>query len=213
MTNFNEKKSQLNVPYFKQSYSATCGPASLIMVMKYWNNSIKLSKELEFLIWMKSNPFVFFGGTLQFGLAKIALKMGFKTKIYQKARFSEYHPNLPTFFNLYEDIVSFNARRAKIPIYYGHNVLDIISENIAKKIPPIVFLNLKPILGENVLHWLVVTDINEEKVYVNEPYIPLGSSKNLKKDYPIELNIFKKSIATDQIGNLHLPPCVLIVYK
>ena len=33
-------------------------------------------------------------------------------------------------------------------------------------------MNLRPILGENVFHWIVVTGLDEQNVYMNDPYVP-----------------------------------------
>ncbi len=211
MSNYDSTISTLDVPYFEQSRAGTCGPAALMMVMKFWDNSIMLTRELENQLWMKSNPFIFFGGTLQFGLARTAVKMGFQSKIFQKDSFSNYKSNLPFLYDLIEKTMSYGARHEKVPIIYGKDIIDIISDSLNNKIPPIVFLNLLPILDENVLHWLVVTGMHEQYVYVNDPYVPRGSK--IKKNYPIKLEIFKKAISTDTLGNLHMPPCILLVYK
>ena len=212
----NELKSSMNtldVPYYNQTRFYTCGPAALMMVMKYWDNTVELSRKTEYKLWLMSNPFVFFGGTLQFGLAKTAVHIGFKAKIFQKARFSKYHKNKPRLFNFIENIISRGARHAKVPIYYGEDILEMIQEALYKGIPPIVFLNLDPIIGENVFHWLVVTGLDKNKAYVNDPYIPYGSMLEKKKDHPIDLEIFKKAISTDSRKKIHLPPCTILVYK
>ena len=102
MSDLKSSMNTLDVPYYNQTRFYTCGPAALMMVMKYWDNTIELSRKTEYKLWMMSNPFVFFGGTLQFGLAKTAVHIGFKAKIYQKARFSEYHKKNPRLFNFIE---------------------------------------------------------------------------------------------------------------
>ena len=154
----------LDVPYYQQTRPSTCGPAALMMVLKYWDNSFELSKRAELQIWRKSNPFVFFGGTIQFGLAKATVEMGLMAEIFQKARFSEYHSTLRVLFDLWEDVVALDARRARVPIHYGREVLDVIREALINRVPPIVFLNLEPLVGENVVHWLVVTGMDGARV-------------------------------------------------
>ena len=204
---------KIDVPYFQQTRYSTCGTASLMMVMKYWDNTFELSRKNEFLLWMKSNPLIFLGGTLQFGLAKTALEKGFKTKIYQKSKFSMIFKNKHKFIDFYEKIASYSSRHKKIPIHYTKNILDEIFKSIEENIPPIVFVNLEPLIGENVLHWIVVTGFDKENVYVNDPYIPQGSSIENKKDSKIKLNIFKRIIATDEKYGLRLPPCFIKVFK
>jgi len=213
MVKLREKKIKIDVPYFQQTRYSTCGTASLMMVMKYWDKGFELSRKNEFLLWIKSNPFIFLGGTLQFGLAKTALNKGFKTQIYQKSKFSKVHPNKHKFFDLYEWIASYSAHQNKIPIYYHKNILNEIFRSVEENIPPIVFLNLEPLVGENVLHWLVVTGYDGENVYVNDPYIPHGSLIKSKKNYLVKQNVFKRAIATDKINGLRLPPCIVKVFK
>jgi predicted double-glycine peptidase len=213
MSNAHENLTLLNVPYFQQTRTATCGPACLMMVMKYWDPSLEFSRRFEFQLWRRSFSFFLFGGTFQFGLAAAAVKLDFKTEIYQKTRFSDAYPKFPQLAHLIENIVSHKTRRIKIPIQYGKDIIVVIRNSLRKKIPPIVFVNLKPILGENVFHWFVVTGLDEQNVYINDPYIPLGCPLKIKKEYPITLDIFNKAIATESGRNLRLPSCVVLVYK
>jgi len=203
----------LDVPYFQQTRTATCGPACLMMVMKYWDPSQEFSRQLEFQLWKKSYSLFLFGGTFQFGLAAAVTKLGFKTEIYQKAPFSDGSTKFPQAVNLIENIVSYKARRLHIPILYRQENLAVINNALYQSIPPIVFVNLYPLLGENVFHWIVVTGLDEQNVYVNDPYVPRGFALNQKKNYPITLDKFSKAMATETGRNLRLPPCVVLVHK
>ncbi|MCJ7571305.1 MAG: peptidase C39 family protein [Candidatus Thermoplasmatota archaeon] len=213
--NINKKNNSniLDVPYYQQSRQYTCGPASLMMVMKYWDRKFEFSKNTEFDLWLKSNPFVFLGGTLQYGLARTAMKKGFKTEIYQTKKFSDSYLKFRSFINLYEYIISFGARHLKIPVYLGREIFDVIRESLDNGIPPLVFLNLKPIINENVFHWVVVTGMDDNFIYLNDPYIPRHFILNMKKNHPVEIKVFKMAIATDGVKNLRMPPCVVLVYK
>ncbi len=42
---------QLNIPFYRQHYDFTCGPASLMMAMKYLDKEVRLGKELELDLW------------------------------------------------------------------------------------------------------------------------------------------------------------------
>jgi predicted double-glycine peptidase len=203
----------LDVPYFRQTRTATCGPACLMMVMKYWDPTFELSRSVEFRLWLKSYSFFLFGGTYQFGLATTAVEQGFTAEIYQKGHFSVYYPRFPRMVELIEHIVSHSTRRTHIPVHYEANVLDVIDASLLRRIPPIVFVNLKPLLGENVFHWVVVTGKDEKNVYVNDPYVPMGFSSSQKKNYPLSLELFTKAIATETGRHLRLPPCAVLVYK
>jgi len=203
----------LDVPYFQQTRTATCGPACLMMVMKYYHPSLEFSRKLEFALWMKSFSLFFFGGTFQFGLAAAASKHGFKAEIYQQNRFSYGYPRSPGLATRIENIVSSHARRLKIPIVYGTDNIAVIRDGLQRLIPPIVFVNLHPIIGENVFHWVVVTGLDEQNVYINDPYVPMGFTLKQKKDYPVSWDVFSQGMATGNGRKLRLPPCVLFVYK
>jgi hypothetical protein len=184
-----------------------------MMVMKYWEPSLELSRRMEFELWKKSYSLFFFGGTFQFGLAATAATGGFKTEIYQKTRFSDNYTKFPKAASLIESIVSKKARHLHIPIHYGQENLAVITKALYQSIPPLVFISLYPILGENVFHWVVVTGLDEQKVFVNDPYIPKGFSGQQKKDFPVPLNVFSRAMATEVGRNLRLPPCVVLVSK
>jgi len=203
---------RLDVPYFQQTRTATCGPACLMMVMKYWNPSLEFSRRYEFQLWKKSYSLFLFGGTYQFGLAAAATKLGFKTEIYQKMPFSDNYPRFPQLANLIESIVSNKSRRLHIPIRYAQENLAVISDSLQQSIPAIVFINLQPILGENVFHWVVVTGLDEQNVYINDPYVPRGFAGKQKKNYPIALNVFSQAMRTEVGRNLRLPPCIVLVH-
>ena len=203
----------LDVPYFQQTRTATCGPACLMMVMKYWNPSFEFSRRVEFDLWMKSFSLFLFGGTYQFGLAKAAVSAGFQSEVYQKTAFSQNYPRIPRLVDFIEYLVSYSARRARVSITCGTESMSVIHDSLRRGIPPIVFVNLAPLVGENVFHWVVVTGMDNLKIYVNDPYVPVDSPVAMKKAYPVAIAVFQKAVNTDAGRNLRLPPCVVLVYK
>ncbi len=201
----------LDVPYFQQTRTATCGPACLMMVMKYWDPSLGLSRKLEFQLWAQSYSLFLLGGTFQYGLATTAVTHGFHAEISQETRFSDGYPRVPQLASLIENMVSHKARRMKIPIHYGTQNIQEIHKALSQNIPPIVFITLLPLLGENVLHWVVVTGLDEQKVYINDPYIPLGFPGTQKKNHPIPRDLFLKTMTTQTGRTLRLPPCIVLI--
>ena len=144
------------------------------------------------------------------------MKNGFKIKIYQKAKLSSYKKNWKKVFDIIELTLSFKNHISRIPIIFGNKSMDIINKALTDKIPPLVFINLEPITGENVFHWIIVTGLERETIYVNDPDI----SKSSKKDFPIDIITFQKAIATDQFNNVtfpfsifSFPPAILLIYK
>ncbi len=70
----------LKVPFYRQHYDFTCGPASLMMVMKYFDNNLHLSKDLETDIWREDNMVEVYG-TSRYGLAYSAAVRGFYASV------------------------------------------------------------------------------------------------------------------------------------
>lgn len=204
---------EFDVPYFQQTRTATCGPACLMMVMKFWDPSFEFSRRVEFDLWMQSFSLFLFGGTYQFGLAKAAVHTGFKSEIYQKNAFSQNYPRIPRLFDFIEYLVSYSARHAHVPITCNSESMSVIRDSLRRGIPPIVFVNLKPLVGENVFHWVVVTGIDTATVYVNDPYVPADAPVTMKKAYPVPIPVFQKAVSTDTGRNLRLPPAVVLVFK
>jgi hypothetical protein len=207
---------KLDLPYYQQTHPATCGPASLMMVLKYWDKSIDFSRNLELDLWKQSKSFFFKGATFQFGLANSAKRMGFNTIIHQKAKISKYKTKNKFIYDFFEYLVSYKTRIFDIPIIYGENSIDIIFGALEKEIPPLVLVNLEPITGENIFHWIVVTCIDNEMVQINDP----DYSEKPRKDVQIKMEIFRRAVATDEFCNFtfpfsffRFPPAILLVYK
>ena len=75
----------LNIPFYRQHYDFTCGPASLMMAMKYLDNDMRLGKELEIDLWREGN-LVAICGTSRYGLAFSAARSWIFCKSYQQYR-------------------------------------------------------------------------------------------------------------------------------
>jgi predicted double-glycine peptidase len=50
-----ERAIHLKVPFYRQNYDFTCGPASLMMAMKYFDKQLRLTKDLEIDVWREGN--------------------------------------------------------------------------------------------------------------------------------------------------------------
>jgi len=166
---------------------------------------------MEFRLWTQSYSLFLLGGTFQYGLASTAAAYGFHPEISQKTGFSTEYLRFPQLATLIENMVSYKARRMNIPIRYGSDNISVIRKALSENIPPIVFINLLPLLGENVLHWVVVTGLDEQLVHINDPYIPKGFLGKQKKNHPVPRDVFLKAMET-QTGRIYrLPPCVILI--
>ena len=45
----------IDIPYYAQSSEFTCGPACVLMVLKFLDPAVKLNRSLEFEVWRQCN--------------------------------------------------------------------------------------------------------------------------------------------------------------
>ncbi|MBU0496795.1 MAG: peptidase C39 family protein [Candidatus Thermoplasmatota archaeon] len=203
----------LDVPYYQQTRYATCGPAALMMVMRFFDASVVLSKNLEFRLWKQSRSLRYFGATLPSGLALTAAHLGYIVMYDQLIHATDVYPKIFLFSDRTEQRFEKEAQTMGITIHYGREQYSMLQDALKKGVPPIVLVRLMPLVQENVLHWVVVTGMSDKRVYVNDPYVPLNSSDTEKKNVPIPHELFREALATDINKGFRLPPTILTVYK
>ena len=69
----------LDLPFYRQHWDFTCGPASLMMAMKYLDDGVRLDRDLEIDVWREAN-LVAARGTSRYGLAYAAAVRGFSAR-------------------------------------------------------------------------------------------------------------------------------------
>src|SRR5919108_3699230 len=75
---------RLTVPYYAQTLEFTCGPACLMMAMKYHNPPLVLDRSLELWLWKEATQIFMpsgLGGCGPFGLAVAAQRRGYQEKV------------------------------------------------------------------------------------------------------------------------------------
>jgi hypothetical protein len=203
MSNQIQTSIQLDVPYFQQTRLATCGPAALMMILKYYDPSYELTRKNETKLWRQSRSLIILGATLQYRLATLAKQHGYIAEIHHQ---THMHTSL-------EKLLSRSAKKAQIPITYNPDITTLIPQALKNKIPPLILLNLQPINQENVYHWLVITGINTKHFIVNDPYIPLHQQNKQRKNIPIPYNIFHQALNSPCKGSFHFPSAAILIHK
>ncbi len=167
----------LRVPFHKQTSQFTCGPASLLMAMKFFQPALRLTKGLELDIWRESNLVESYG-TSKEGLAVAAARRGFSAftmGISRKHSFiDEISHEIPSLDRgvlelLYGDI------RSKFHAMGLSNVnrpikLQTLKALLTKSHIPL-FLTSTSLFGgkEDLPHWVVLTGYSGDATYVNNP--------------------------------------------
>lgn len=209
---------RFNVPYYAQSSEFTCGPACVLMVMKHFNPTIDLSRELEFEVWRQCNM-IGIRGADPYGLSVPLLDAGYEVRlITQRKRVIDRKPwmrRLRRFFTREEIELSFfgmkeNQRRAlsrNLPVEYKPpRVADIVNR-VREGFVPVALVHMGVVHSLNIPHWVVVTDADEEVVTFNDPYPPKGR-------HGLVLSHGKFQNILDDIGTrIGLSPSILFVRR
>ena len=80
MQNTHGATIHLEIPFYRQHFDFTCGPACLMMAMKYLEPDVRPGKDLEIDLWREAN-LVAVCGTSRYGLAFSAATRGFSARV------------------------------------------------------------------------------------------------------------------------------------
>ena len=167
----------LNVPFYRQHYDFTCGPASLMMAMKYFDAFLRLTKDLEIDIWREGNMVEVYG-TGRYGLAYSAALRGFCARVTSMNidQIDFVERLVPPIENLNMQMLKlhFDERRNRCRKLGVHERQREITENVIfdslnSGHVPLLMTNALFCEGENLPHWVVITGIDKRFVYFNNP--------------------------------------------
>lgn len=166
----------LNVPFHRQMRRFTCGAASLMMAMKYFDPSLRLTKDLEIDIWREAN-LVEDWATCGRGLAYSAAKRGFGARIVAsvddipfKEKILKISPNAdPKILEFFFRDMQRRALALDVKEERGEVTIQEIFSALAMGEVPIVLVNAKFLHREEVPHWIVVRGCEPRKVFVHDP--------------------------------------------
>jgi hypothetical protein len=180
MSKSNERSGavlRLRVPFYRQTSQITCGPASLMMALKFFRPSLHLSRELEFDIWREANLVESYG-TSKEGLALAAARRGFD--VYTMGRELRH-----SFVEAIADRISGIDYRVLELLYAdtgkkframhlrnvsrGARLSDLKRSLRVSHIP--IFLTSTTLFGEKeeLPHWAVLTGYSGDAWYVKNP--------------------------------------------
>jgi predicted double-glycine peptidase len=166
----------LEVPFYTQRLEFSCGAACLMMAMKYFDPSMKLTKDLEIDIWREAN-LVEDWSTCGRGLAYSAAKRGFGARIVAsvddipfREKILRTSPNanpevLEFFFrDMQRRALALNVREERRKV----TIKEILSV-LAKKEVPIVLINARFLHRDDAPHWIIVRGCNRSEVFIHDP--------------------------------------------
>ena len=177
---------RVRIPLFRQTTDFTCGACATLMVWRYFDSSVQLSKQNEFLIWTEivGLPFKF---SSPYRIAEFFIKRDFEAELLMKQEsFGESILALECcrvgpaerklfldFFQAYNRILK---RRAKSAILDKKPTVSDIRKTLSNYSPIIALVDSYyfAMAGgaraqSHLPHWIVLTGYENRKFHVNDP--------------------------------------------
>jgi hypothetical protein len=208
---------KLKIPYYAQRAEFTCGPACVLMIFKFFEPRLKLTRTLEFEVWRQCNM-IGVRGSDPFGVSVPLLDAGCEAHLVTqrrrmlapdlwKRRLREYR------FTAEDAIlaafgIAENRRRALVrglTVEYSPLTVGRIARSFSDGFIPMALVHMGVVHQFDIPHWVVVSDVREDHVVFNDPYPPKGG-----KDIRVSREEFQKML--DDIGTrIGLSPSVIFV--
>ena len=169
-------KIKLTVPYHAQMMDFTCGPACLMMALKYFNPDTDFSEALELRLW-KEATLIFmaagFGGAEGYGLALAAASRGLQchrvtsmdtTPMLRSVRAASKREVMKI---VHTDMKKRAFKAGVSAAMYEYGVDEIVS-GLHRGLLPIAMISTYRLTGDKTPHWVVVTGFDRDHVYIHD---------------------------------------------
>jgi len=166
----------LSIPFYRQHYDFTCGPACLMMAMKYLADDMRPGKDLEIDIWREGN-LVAVLGTSRYGLAYSAASRGFSARATSNTGGIDFVDNLvplpdgPAMQLLTEQFHERRTRCRKLGVRERQKTITgkLLRESLFSNHVPLIVTNTVVYSKEDLPHWVAVTGIDDKFLYFYNP--------------------------------------------
>jgi ribosomal protein S18 acetylase RimI-like enzyme/predicted double-glycine peptidase len=168
----------LEVPYYAQTLDFTCGPACLMMAMKYFTHQLALNRSLELMLW-KEATLIFMtsgiGGCGPFGLAVAAERRGYQSRVIlsdQRTPFlsSVRDQEKKDVIRLVHEQLKEEAESLGTISHYYNFTFEDIAQSMRGGAIPIVLISTYRLHKVKAPHWVIITGFDNRNVYFHDPY-------------------------------------------
>ncbi|MGQ9427599.1 peptidase C39 family protein [Gilvimarinus sp. F26214L] len=189
------------VPWYQQTTEFTCGPAAAMMAMAALNPEVTFSRELELDLWREATTIFMtsgHGGSHPIGLALAAARRGFDAEVVinQKGPLFMESVRSPdkkqVIAAVHQQFVN-NAKTAGIPIRYRDVRQQDIQRWLSEGALVLMLISTYRMDYKKAPHWVTVSGIDEQCLYVHDPDPTEGEQNELDCQYlPIARDDFEK---------------------
>ncbi len=195
-----EPPYNLDIPYYEQTFDFTCGAASLMMALKFFNRDLELNRRLEVELWREATT-VFMtsgiGGCSGEGLALAAIRRGLDANLVtnelsipfvNSVRNAEKKEAIKLVHETFTEALEESGHP---PIISGFGKEDIMAA-LDRKAVPLLLISGYRLYKERAPHWVVATGHDEHFIYIHDPYIPEDPPAFVGRHVPIYERDFMK---------------------
>ncbi|ARU57953.1 pectic acid lyase [Oleiphilus messinensis] len=211
-----ENHIQRETIWYKQTTEFTCGPAALLMALSSLKPKLELTQELELDIWREATTIFMtsgHGGCHPIGLALSAQQLGAHPEVF-------INQSGPLFVNgvrstAKKEVIAvvdrqFHEKAQVKGVNINHQ--EVTQEQIANWLSQgcaiIILISTYRIDGKKAPHWVTISGIDDQCIYVHDPDPPSEKYSSIDCQYiPIAREDFEKMSA---FGSEKLRTCVVI---
>ena len=173
------------VPFVPQTLPFTCGPACLMMAMRAFGDASPPERAEELALWRDATTVYLaagHGGCSPHGLAVAALRRGHQVEVLSRDAAVPFldsvrDPDKKAVIELAHREFTAELERAGVPVRVGPFGLPAIEEALAAGTIPILLVSGYRLYEEKVPHWVVVTGMDDEHLYLHDPFVPEGAHR------------------------------------
>jgi ribosomal protein S18 acetylase RimI-like enzyme/predicted double-glycine peptidase len=209
---------RLNIPYHAQSLDFTCGPACVMMTLRYFFPKLEIGRALEMTLWKEATMIFMasgFGGTDAYGLALAAVNRGLNCRVIMSMEStpmlkSVRIPSKREVMKIVHNDMKRKARRAGVTNQIYEYGIDEIISAMYRGMVPIAMISTYRLTGDRVPHWVIVTGFDKDNVYIHDPDI---DSYRRNKSRARNLKIEKSEFLQMTRYGKEVYRCLLLVGK
>lgn len=176
-----------DVPHYAQTSEFTCGPAALMMAMKYLRPWMELDAGLEFQLWREATTIFMtsgHGGCSPRGLALAAWRRDFRVDLYVNTSDVLFtagvrDENKKRVIELVHQDFERQLLLTDVRTRVVQATLDDLRKVLRKGGLPLVLISHYLFSRTKSPHWLLVTAVDDAFVYVHDPLVDSSADKTV----------------------------------
>ncbi|MFN2329571.1 MAG: peptidase C39 family protein [Chromatocurvus sp.] len=165
------------VPWYRQTTEFTCGPASLMMAMRAQDADYLMSRAEELRLWRESTTIYMtsgHGGCHPLGLALAAHRRGFNAEVWISLKTPLFIDSVrnegkrAVVEQVHRDYVD-QSREAGLSVNYCEVTQTDLDRALKAGAVPVVLISTWQMDRKRSPHWVVVSAIDDQFIYLHDP--------------------------------------------